>query len=62
MRIDLDRHRCEGHGMCEAAAPAYFSVDDDGGLTVLREDVPDSDEADVQAAALGCPVAAIRLT
>lgn len=61
MRIDLDWNRCEGHGMCEAAAPNFFSVDDEGQLTVLQEEVSDRDQADVHAAALGCPVAALKL-
>jgi ferredoxin len=48
--------------MCEVAAPKFFSVDDEGRLTVLQDEVPDGDEIDVQAAALGCPVAALLLT
>ncbi|WP_338889220.1 ferredoxin [Rhodococcus sovatensis] len=61
MKIELDRERCEGHGICEVAAPAFFSLDDDGDLTVLRDDVSDGDIPSVQAAALGCPVAALLL-
>ncbi|CAJ1509980.1 ferredoxin [[Mycobacterium] burgundiense] len=61
MRIELDRDRCEGHGMCEATAPDYFSVDDDGNLTVLATEVSDGDEAVLESAVLACPVAALRL-
>ena len=32
MRIELDRPRCEGHGLCEEAAPALMHLDDDGEL------------------------------
>lgn len=61
MRIEIDRNRCEGHGLCEAVAPAYFSLDDDGKLTILAEDVSDGDEALVRDAVNACPVAALRL-
>ncbi len=29
MRIEVDRGRCEGLGMCEAMAHEFFAVDDD---------------------------------
>lgn len=61
MRIEIDRGRCENHGMCEVVAPEYFALDDDGILVVLAEEVPDTDEAHVQDAALACPVAALKL-
>ncbi|MCK8647111.1 ferredoxin [Mycobacterium colombiense] len=62
MKIDVDRDRCEGHGMCEVIAPKLFSVDDEGHLTVLTDDVAPSDEAQVRDAMLACPVAALRLS
>jgi ferredoxin len=62
VRIELDRDRCEGHAMCEVAAPEFFSIDDDGDLTVLHHEVSPTDEAQVHAAILGCPVAALKLT
>jgi ferredoxin len=37
MRIGLDRPRCEGHGLCEEAAPALMHLDDDGELVI---DIP----------------------
>jgi ferredoxin len=62
LRIELDRTRCEGHALCEAAAPGSFSVDDDGNLTVLKQEVSAGDENAVHAAVLSCPVAALKLT
>ncbi|MBU3067766.1 ferredoxin [Nocardia sp. NEAU-G5] len=61
MKIELDRNRCEGHAMCEAAAPSFFSVDEEGDLTVLEERVSESDKAAVNSAVLSCPVAALKL-
>lgn len=61
MKIQLDQVRCEGHGMCEQLAPKFFSVDDDGVLTVLEADVAPEEEKAVQGAVRGCPVAALRL-
>lgn len=61
MRIELDRPRCEGHGLCEEAAPKLMHLDDDGELVI---DVAEVDGADVElakAAVRVCPVAALRL-
>ena len=61
MKVEVERTRCEGHAMCEAVAPAYFSVDEDGVLTILAEEVPESEKYQVDSAVLSCPVAALRL-
>lgn len=62
MRIELDRPRCEGHGLCEEAAPQLMHLDDDGELII---DVSEVDGADTDAARNAvrvCPVAALTLT
>jgi len=61
MRIELDRPRCEGHGLCEEAAPKLMHLDDDGELVidVAEVDGPELDAA--KAAVRVCPVAALRL-
>lgn len=63
MRIVLDRPRCEGHGLCEEAAPSLMHLDDDGELVLDVEVVEDgSDDAASAAAAVRvCPVAALSL-
>ncbi|MFE3798646.1 ferredoxin [Nocardia tengchongensis] len=61
MKIELDRNRCEGHAMCEAAAPRFFSVDDEGDLTILQEEVSESEKSAVNSAVISCPVAALKL-
>ncbi|PWU44170.1 ferredoxin [Micromonospora globispora] len=61
MRIVLDRPRCEGHGLCEEAAPDLMHLDDDGELVLDREEISDADSALANAAVRVCPVAALRL-
>ena len=63
MRIVLDRPRCEGHGLCEEAAPALMHLDDEGDLDIDREEVADGTPDAVAASAVDgvCPVAALSL-
>lgn len=61
MRIVLDRPRCEGHGLCEEAAPRLMHLDDDGELVLDREEVDEADIALANAAVRVCPVAALRI-
>lgn len=58
MRINVDRSRCEGHGLCEERGPRGFALDDDGELIYHFEgtDVP----AEYEAVAAACPVVALR--
>ena len=61
MRIEVDRGRCEGLGMCEAMAHEFFELDDDDTMTVLVESPPESDRAKVHAAVQSCPALALSL-
>ncbi|MEY9810238.1 ferredoxin [Streptomyces albogriseolus] len=61
MRIVLDRPRCEGHGLCEEAAPRLMHLDDEGELVLHREEIDEADAAAANAAARVCPVAALRI-
>ena len=63
MRLLLDRPRCEGHGLCEEAAPTLMHLDDEGELVLDRPEVEggSADAAAAGAAVRVCPVAALRL-
>ncbi|MEV0593138.1 ferredoxin [Nonomuraea cavernae] len=61
MKIVLDRPRCEGHGLCEEAAPRLMHLDDDGELVLDREEIDEADAALANAAVRVCPVAALRI-
>lgn len=61
MRIELDRPRCEGHGLCEEAAPQLMHLDDDGELVIDVPGISAAQEEAAHAAVRICPVAALRL-
>jgi ferredoxin len=61
MRIVADRDTCEGLGMCEAMAPEFFEVGDDGAVVVHDERPGDEHRQDVTAAVDACPVLALSL-
>lgn len=64
MKLTLDRPRCEGHGLCEEAAPALMHLDDDGELILDVTEIPaDSPRTAAASAAVRvCPVAALKLS
>lgn len=59
--IELDRPRCEGHGLCEEAAPHLMHLDDDGELIIDKPDVGEEDLDAARDAVRVCPVAALKL-
>ncbi|MFB8279499.1 ferredoxin [Nocardia colli] len=61
MKINADRTRCEGHGMCEALAPNLFRVGDDGIVAPIADPIEDDDRDLIQLAVDSCPVEALRL-
>ncbi|MQA12813.1 MAG: ferredoxin [Pseudonocardiaceae bacterium] len=62
MRIELDRNRCTGNGLCEFEADRYFEVQDNGTLDVLQCEVDRGDEQQVRNAVAACPTEALSLT
>lgn len=61
MKLLLDRPRCEGHGLCEEAAPELMHLDDEGELVLDVEDLESQHQDAARAAVRVCPVAALRL-
>ena len=63
LKIELDRPRCEGHGLCEEEAPDLMHLDDEGELVLDREEVEEGSTyaAAARSAVRVCPVAALRL-
>lgn len=61
MKIEADRERCIGSGMCLLAVPEVFDQDDDG-LVVLLEPAPEPEHAAAaRTAVANCPSGALRL-
>ncbi|CAM5711355.1 ferredoxin [Streptomyces fumanus] len=62
MRVDVDRDRCCGAGMCALEAPEVFDQDEtDGLVVVLLTEPPDTLDDVVRSAAEQCPSGAVRL-
>ncbi|XVV38363.1 ferredoxin [Streptomyces sp. CA-100214] len=61
MKINVDRGRCTGIGICESVAPDYFEVDDDGALILSRADVSATDHDLVEQAVRSCPAQALSI-
>lgn len=61
MRVLVDRDRCTGLGMCEAAAPDYFEIQEDGSLRLLVERACDAHKALLDEAVASCPAEALSI-
>jgi len=61
VRIEVDRSKCSGMGLCELAAPMVFEVGEDGQTHVLVDDVSERDIAAVEEAVANCPASALSL-
>lgn len=61
IRIEIDRKRCEGHGLCEQTAPDIFELDEEGIAEALVNPVSPELQTRASAGARVCPVAAVRL-
>ena len=63
MRVRVDEDRCQGHTLCNFAAPEVFHLrDEDGHSYVTDELVPPELEEKVHNAAATCPEQAIIIT
>jgi ferredoxin len=61
VRIVVDWDLCESNGLCMAAAPEVFQLQDDDTLLVLQETPDESQLAVVAEAIRTCPKQAISL-
>jgi ferredoxin len=60
MKVLVDMNLCQSHGECVAVAPDVFELGDDDVL-VWKEDVDESQRAELEEAVEVCPMMAIRL-
>lgn len=62
MKLEVDRDRCVGSGMCALTAPDVFDQDlDDGRVTLLAPEPAERHGTQVHQAVQNCPVGAIIL-
>ena len=61
MRIVLDAAKCSSLGMCEAVAPGFFEVADDGSLVLLQDEAGEEQRTLLEEAVASCPTAALSL-
>ncbi|QUH06067.1 ferredoxin [Saccharopolyspora erythraea] len=62
MRVEVDRERCCGAGMCALTAPEVFDQDGEDGRVLLLDAAPLAGEHDaVREAAQLCPAGAITV-
>jgi ferredoxin len=61
-RLEVDRIRCDGYGMCAELLPELIELDDWGYPIVGSPSVPGQLEALARRAVAICPVLALKLT
>ena len=61
-RLEVDRIRCDGYGMCAELLPELIELDDWGYPIVRSAFVPADLEALARRAVAVCPVLALKLT
>jgi ferredoxin len=61
LAIEVDRIRCDGHGLCAELLPEMISLDDWGYPVVAAGAVPDHLRGHAARAVAACPVLALRL-
>ena len=61
MKVQVDRTKCSGIGLCEVAAPTVFEVGADGQSHVIKQHPPDDERAAVEEAVYGCPAGALSI-
>ena len=61
MRVHVNYDQCEANGLCMAAAPTVFELDDSDDLHVLQEEPDEALRAQVTSAVRACPKQALQL-
>ncbi len=59
--LEVDRIKCDGHGLCAELLPEMLELDDWGYPIVRDPSVPRGLDAHARRAVVDCPVLALRL-
>lgn len=60
-RIEVDRGRCTGIGICESLRDDRFEVGDDGTLILHDDSVTETEKSEFENIVLSCPASALKL-
>ena len=61
LRVQINQGKCQGHGRCQALAPALFALDEHGQAREIGDGlVPEQHGAAVELARANCPEFAIE--
>lgn len=61
MKINVDRRRCTGIGICESISPEHFEVGDDGALVLVTESFIEEERGVIEQAVRSCPAKALSI-
>ena len=59
--LEVDRIKCDGHGLCAELLPELLELDDWGYPIVRDSSVPRGLEGHARRAVVDCPILALRL-
>jgi len=59
--VEVDTTRCEGHALCEGAAPSVYRLNESGQAEIVPLEITRELVADAEAGARLCPVNALRV-
>ena len=62
MVIEVDRDLCEANGLCVAAVPEVFELDNDEELIIHEPAAAAGLAGRIEVAVAGCPRSALRVT
>jgi len=59
VEIEIKLPACEGHGLCAQTSPKIYELDDEGYVRLRVDEITPELEAEAEAGARVCPVAAL---
>ena len=59
-KIEVNKERCLGCGMCVGSVPEVFEFDDDGLAKANNDNITEENKNEVEEAINSCPVSAIE--
>ncbi len=61
VHISINLSACEGHGLCQQAAPEVYELDEEGYVRLRHDEIDEALSAAAEAGARVCPVAALTV-